>query len=76
MTVAELIALLLKQPQDAEVHIVYNYGDHSRTEVAPAITTVEELHLEYSEYHQMHAAREGDEDTEQEDLEANAVCIY
>jgi hypothetical protein len=38
---------------DAEVHFSYCYGDHWRTEVAPAVSNVSNGVVEFSEYHRM-----------------------
>jgi hypothetical protein len=53
MKVAELIELLGYHSPDAEVHFSYGYGDHWRTEVAPAVSSVADGVVEYSDYHQM-----------------------
>ena len=53
MKVAQLIEQLQYLDQDAEVHFAYNYGDHWRTEVAPAVCQVIDGVVEYSDYHQM-----------------------
>ena len=53
MQVKELIEILGRYDQDVEVHFSYNYGDHWRTEVAPAICQVSDGVVEYSDYHQM-----------------------
>ena len=53
MKVSELIDILGRYDQDVEVHFSYNYGDHWRTEVAPAICQVSDGVVEYSEYHRM-----------------------
>ena len=53
MQVKELIEILGRYDQDVEVHFSYNYGDHWRTEVAPAICQVSDGVVEYSEYHRM-----------------------
>jgi hypothetical protein len=53
MTVAQLVQKLKCFPEDSEVHFSYNYGDHWRTQVAPKVKTVQELPVEYSEYHRM-----------------------
>jgi len=53
MLVRDLIELLQEMDADMEVHFAYNYGDHWRTEVAPAICGVREGVVEYSEYHRM-----------------------
>jgi len=53
MKVAELIELLGYHSPDAEVHFSYGYGDHWRTEVAPAVSRVDEGVVEFSDYHRM-----------------------
>ena len=53
MQVKELIEILSRYDQDAEVHYSYGYGDHWRTEVAPAVCQVSDGVVEYSDYHQM-----------------------
>ena len=53
MKVSELIDILGRYDQDVEVHFSYNYGDHWRTEVAPAICQVSDGVVEFSEYHRM-----------------------
>ena len=53
MQVKELIEILGHYDQDVEVHFSYNYGDHWRTEVAPAICQVSDGVVEYSDYHRM-----------------------
>ena len=53
MKVSELIDILGRYDQDVEVHFSYNYGDHWRTEVAPAVCQVIDGVVEYSDYHRM-----------------------
>ena len=53
MKVSELIELLGYHSPDAEVHFSYNYGDHWRTEVAPAVSSVADGVVEFSDYHRM-----------------------
>ena len=53
MLVRDLIELLEGYDADMEVHFSYNYGDHWRTEVAPAVDTVREGVVEFSDYHRM-----------------------
>jgi hypothetical protein len=53
MKVSELIDILGRYDQDVEVHFSYGYGDHWRTEVAPAVCQVHDGVVEYSDYHQM-----------------------
>jgi hypothetical protein len=61
MLVRDLIELLEGMDADMEVHFSYNYGDHWRTEVAPAISNVREGVVEYSEYHRMDKLVEHDD---------------
>lgn len=63
MTVQELIEELQKFDPEVEVHFAYNYGDHWRTQVAPAVGSVDEAHIKYSSYHNMPALA-GDNDTD------------
>jgi len=53
MQVKELIEILGRYDQEADVHFAYGYGDHWRTTVAPAIRQVFDGVVEYSDYHQM-----------------------
>ena len=53
MKVSELIEILGRYDQEADVHFAYGYGDHWRTQVAPAISQVWDGVVEYSDYHQM-----------------------
>ena len=53
MQVKELIEILGRYDQEADVHFAYGYGDHWRTQVAPAISQVCDGVVEYSDYHQM-----------------------
>ena len=53
MQVFQLIERLMDLDPNAEVHFSYNYGDHWRTEVAPAVCQVADGVVEYSDYHQM-----------------------
>ena len=53
MKVTELIELLGYHSPDAEVHFSYGYGDHWRTEVAPAVSSVADGVVEFSDYHRM-----------------------
>jgi len=39
--------------EDTPVVLAYNYGDHSKTQVAPFAKTIEEGVVKYSEYHRM-----------------------
>jgi hypothetical protein len=53
MQVKELIEILGRYDQEADVHFAYGYGDHWRTEVAPKVTNVTVGVVEYSDYHRM-----------------------
>lgn len=53
MTVGQLVKELLRLDQKLRVHTQYNYGDHSRTQVAPEIDRVEEGVVKHSDYHDM-----------------------
>jgi hypothetical protein len=53
MKVAQLIAMLEGEDQDADVHFAYCYGDHWRTEVAPRVSNVSVGIVEFSDYHRM-----------------------
>ncbi len=66
MQVKELIDILSRYDQEADVHFAYGYGDHWRTTVAPAISQVFDGVVEYSNYHQMDKLVE-DEDCYDED---------
>ena len=66
MKVKDLIEQLGYMDGEAEVHFSYNYGDYTRTEVAPAITSVDENYVKYSEYHRMDAVADEEYDTDEE----------
>jgi len=66
MQVKELIEILSRYDQEADVHFAYGYGDHWRTQVAPAISQVFDGVVEYSDYHRMDKLVE-DEDCYDED---------
>ena len=53
MTVAELVETLKSFDQDTEVVFSYNYGDHSRTQVAQKVRCVEDRMAVHSSYHNM-----------------------
>ena len=67
MRVCELIELLQDQNPDAEVHYSYNYGDHWRTEVAPAVESVKSGMIEYSDYHRMDKVVDSEDDVYDEE---------
>jgi hypothetical protein len=62
MKVQDLIEELSNHDPNAEVHFSYNYGDHWRTIVAPAVTSVRQATVAYSDYHQMDALATDTED--------------
>jgi hypothetical protein len=61
MQVKELIEILSRYDQEADVHFAYGYGDHWRTEVAPAVGRVDTGAVVYSEYHRMDKIVENDD---------------
>ena len=69
MKVQELIERLKYADPEAEVHFSYNYGDHWRTIVAPAVTEVEDGKVTYSDYHQMDALVTVNEDDDDNGIE-------
>ena len=78
MKVHELINELSNYDSDLEVHFSYNYGDHWRTIVAPAVTEVEDGKVTYSDYHQMDALvtdNEEDDDIESDTTVRSVVVL-
>ena len=78
MKVSELIEMLNGFDQDAPVHFAYGYGDHWRTQVAPAVCQVWDGKVVYSDYHRMDKLVEDRSDYDDEDEETvvnNAVII-
>jgi len=69
VNVRELIETLKDFDEDAEVHFMYNYGDHWRTMVCPKAVNVEELPVKWSDYHGKPALAEDD------DEEASIVVV-
>jgi hypothetical protein len=69
MKVQDLIEELSNHDPNAEVHFSYNYGDHWRTIVAPAVTSVSKSKVTYSDYHQMDALTTVDEDEDDNGIE-------
>lgn len=57
MRLSELIIILQEHARDCEhdpeVHFAYNYGDHWKTEVAPAVEEVGMGQVKHSSYHRM-----------------------
>ena len=64
MKVKDLMRYLEDMNSEAEVHFAYCYGDYWRTEVAPAISRVDEGMVAYSQYHQMDKMIDDDSDEE------------
>ena len=78
MKVHELINELSNYDSDLEVHFSYNYGDHWRTIVAPAVTEVEDGKVTYSDYHQMDQLvtdNEEDDNIESDDTDRRVVVL-
>jgi hypothetical protein len=69
MKVQDLIEQLLSADPNQEVHFSYNYGDHWRTIVAPAVTEISEANVAYSDYHQMDALVTVNEDDDDNGIE-------
>jgi len=67
MKVKDLIEQLGYMDPEADVHYSYNYGDHWRTEVAPAVGRIDEGAVVYSDYHRMDKMVEDDGDCEFDD---------
>ena len=67
MKVRELIAALERHDPEAEVHLSYNYGDHWRTRVAPAVRGVEDATITHSEYHSMDRIHDPEDEREPKD---------
>ncbi len=72
MTVQELINRLEQYDPQTQVHFAYNYGDHWRTMVAPAVQSVEEMRIEYSGYHEQFKLVD---DEEEDNDEQQSVVI-
>jgi hypothetical protein len=72
MKVSELVEMLSRFNQEADVHFSYGYGDYWRTEVAPAVCQVYDGMVAYSEYHQMDKLIQDDSD---EDTVRRVVVI-
>jgi hypothetical protein len=73
MKVSELIEMLNGFDQDAPVHFAYGYGDHWRTQVAPAVCQVWDGKVVYSDYHRMDKLVEDRGDYDDEDEETTAI---
>ena len=67
MKVKDLIEQLGYMDPEADVHYSYNYGDHWRTEVAPAVGRIDEGAVVYSDYHRMDKIAEYDDEIEFDD---------
>lgn len=74
-TVQDLIDELSGMDPNLEVHFSYNYGDHWRTEVAPAVRSVDVGLVQYSEYHRMDKVVEPDYDDEDAEVEGKEVVL-
>ena len=66
MTVQELVEILGNYRQDAEVHFSYGAGDHWRTTVAPAVSSIAQGVVQYSDYHRMDTLVDEDDMHEEE----------
>jgi len=66
MKVSDLIQQLTHMNPEAEVHFSYNYGDYTRTDVAPRIDRVDEDSVVYSDYHQMDRIADEEYDTNED----------
>jgi len=53
MTVSDLKEQLSQYPDDTLVYLTYDYGDHWHSQVAKAISSVEEGAVKFSAYHSM-----------------------
>lgn len=59
MKVSDLIERLRDFPEDSDVGFAYNYGDHWRTMVVAEPEEVDEMEVEYSDYHSMFRLTDG-----------------
>lgn len=75
MTVSELMQELSQMPMNADVHFAYNYGDHWRTLVAPAVQEVEHGRVSYSAYHQMDAVKDNEDGSDPGTDEREVVIL-
>lgn len=75
MTVAELIEALKGQDPNAEVHFVYDYGDHWHTNVAPEVSEVETGAVKHSDYHRMPRVLDLDTVEDEEDQGTAVVLL-
>lgn len=71
-TVGDLIEALQKYDLDKPVAIAHNSGDYWHTIVTPDIVDVEEVEIEYSDYHQMNQLKS---ELSEDDEEKRAVVI-
>jgi hypothetical protein len=71
MQVKELIEMLKDFNQEADVHFSYGYGDHWRTQVAPAVCQVWDGAVQYSDYHRMDKLIEDEEELYEEEGDFN-----
>lgn len=75
MNVRDLIAALKDMDPEAEVHFTYNYGDHWRTQVAPAVDNVEEGVVTHSAYHSMDKVVDEDDVDDKDEKQRPVVLI-
>jgi hypothetical protein len=66
MTVQQLIDKLQQQDPEAQVHFLYNSGDHWRTVLAPKVANVDEGSVTHSDYHGKPVLVDVDSDDEDE----------
>ena len=66
MTVGELIEDLKSFDPNMKIHFSFNYGDYSRTVVAPEVGTVRKARVKYSGYHEMNRVVDSDEESERD----------
>jgi hypothetical protein len=71
MQVKELIEILGRYDQEADVHFAYGYGDHWRTQVAPRVSNVFDGVVQYSEYHRMDKLVEDEDEMYEEEGDYN-----
>lgn len=71
MQVKELIEILSRYDQEADVHFAYGYGDHWRTQVAPRVSNVFDGVVQYSEYHRMDKLVEDEDEMYEEEGDYN-----
>ena len=65
MTVGELVEKLIGFNKDKEVVFAHPSGDHWRTVIAKEVEKVDELYLNYSEYHRKFVLLEVNEEKDE-----------